>query len=82
VDAGRGVAKQEQIRTSERVRSRLRRAKEQGTRSGNPVGRPKVIFDRAKVEPPNGGGSWREIALACGVGVTTVRRAYSSKPTQ
>jgi DNA invertase Pin-like site-specific DNA recombinase len=77
------IAKQERIRISERVRAGLNQAKECGTRSGNPIGRPKVIFDRAKaVELRNGGRSWREIAQACGVGVTTVRRVYSSTPTE
>jgi len=73
------IAKQERIRISERVRSGLSRARAQGTRSGKPVGRPRVVFDRGKaVELRNVGRSWRDIARACGVGVTTVRRACSS----
>jgi DNA invertase Pin-like site-specific DNA recombinase len=69
------IAKQERIRISERVRAGLSRAGTQGTRSGNPIGRPKVIFDRARaVELRRAGRSWRDIARACGVGVTTVRR--------
>ena len=69
------IAKQERIRISERVRAGLSRAGAQGTRSGNPIGRPKVIFDRAKAaEMRQAGRSWRDIARACGVGVTTVRR--------
>ena len=73
------IAKQERVRISERVCAGLSRARAHGTRSGNPVGRPKVVFDRGKaVEMRNIGKSWREIAQACGVGVTTVRRAYSS----
>jgi len=73
------IAKQERIRMSERVRAGLNRAKERGTRSGNPVGRPKVIFDWEKVaDLRNQGRSWREIARACDAGVTTVRRAYGS----
>lgn len=73
------IAKQERLRISERVRAGLDRVRVKGTHSGNPVGRPKVIFDRAKViELRNGGRSWREIARACRVGVTTVRRAYFS----
>jgi|SRR5579872_2324298 len=70
------IAKQERLRISERVRAGLSRAKEQGTRSGNPIGRPKVVFDRDKVvELRRLGKSWREISRACGAGVTTVRRA-------
>lgn len=70
------IAKQERIRISERVRAGLSRAQAHGTRSGNPIGRPKVIFDRAQaVELRIAGKSWRDIARACGVGVTTVRRA-------
>jgi DNA invertase Pin-like site-specific DNA recombinase len=73
------IAKQERNRISERVRAGLSRAKAQGTRSGNTVGRPKAIFDREKVaDLRNQGRPWREIASKCGVGVTTVRRAYRS----
>jgi DNA invertase Pin-like site-specific DNA recombinase len=69
------IAKQERTRISERVRAGLNRAKQLGTRSGRPVGRPKVVFDRGKVtELRRANVSWREIARACGVGVTTVRR--------
>jgi hypothetical protein len=71
------IAKQERIRISERVRAGLSRAKAEGTRSGNSIGRPKAIFDRQKVaELRNQGRSWREIAKACNAGFTTVRRAY------
>lgn len=73
------IAKQERIRISERVRAGLDRVRMRGTRSGNPIGRPKVIFDRAKVLGLRDDGKpWREIARACGVGVTTIRRAYFS----
>jgi DNA invertase Pin-like site-specific DNA recombinase len=73
------IAKQERGLISERVRAGLDRVRVAGTRSGNPVGRPKVIVDPAKViELRSGGRSWREIARACGVGVTTIRRVYSS----
>lgn len=59
------IAKQERIRLSERVRAGLDRVRASGTRSGNPIGRPKVIFDRAKViELRAAGRSWREIAQA------------------
>ena len=73
------IAKQERLRISERVRAELSRARAQGTRSGNPVGRPKAVFDRDKVlELRKEGKSWREVARVCGAGVTTVRRGYQS----
>ena len=76
------IAKQERLRISERVRAGLNRARVHGTRSGQPVGRPKVVFQRAQVlELRNQGKSWREIARYCRVGVTTVRRAYQSLAT-
>jgi DNA invertase Pin-like site-specific DNA recombinase len=60
----------------ERVVAGLEHARCNGTRSGRSVGRPKVVFDRERVvELRAQGNSWREIARACGVGVTTVRRA-------
>ena len=73
------IAKQERLRISERVRAGLSRAKAQGTRSGKPVGRPKVVFDHDKVADLRGQGrSWRQIARSLGVGVTTIRRAHGS----
>jgi DNA invertase Pin-like site-specific DNA recombinase len=76
------IAKQERVRISERVRAGLDRACAQGTKSGKPVGRPKVIFRRDQVlEFRNQGKSWRQIARECGAGVTTVRRTYQSLAT-
>jgi DNA invertase Pin-like site-specific DNA recombinase len=73
------VAKQERVRISERVRAGLSRAKERGTRTGNAVGRPKVVFDRQKVvDLRSQGRPWREIARACNAAITTVRRVYGS----
>ena len=73
------IAKQERVRISERVRAGLTRAQEQGTKSGRPVGRPKVVFDRMKaMQLRQEGRSWREIARTCHVGVTTVRRLYET----
>jgi DNA invertase Pin-like site-specific DNA recombinase len=70
------IAKQERIRISERVRAGLNRAREEGTKSGRPVGRPRVVFDREKaIELHNLQKPWPEIARTCGVGITTVRRA-------
>ena len=70
------IAKQERARISERVRAGLDRAKKRGTRSGNPIGRPKAIFRRDEARDlRKQGWSWSKIARRLGVGVTTVRRA-------
>ena len=61
----------------ERVVSGLEYARKHGTKSGNAIGRPKAVFDRAKVaELRDAGESWRDIADVLGVGVGTVRRVY------
>src|SRR5215467_7663481 len=73
------IAKQERTRISERVRVGLSRAIERGTRSGKPIGRPKLIFDRPKIaDLRTEGRSRREIARACNAGVTTVRGVYGT----
>ncbi len=75
------MAELERSMIRERVVAGLDQACRSGTRSGLPVGRPRVIFDRGKVvELRAQGTSWREIARSFGVGVTTVRRAYASLP--
>lgn len=79
------IAKQERSRISERVRAGLSRAQAQGTRSGRPVGRPRVVFRRDDaIELRRGGLSWRQIAANLHVGITTVRRACrdDSSPCQ
>jgi len=74
------IAKQERRRIRERVRAGLELARTLGTRSGNPVGRPRRLFSRDKViELRAQGRSWREIAKECHAGATTVRRAYKFK---
>jgi DNA invertase Pin-like site-specific DNA recombinase len=61
----------------ERVVSGLEYARKHGTKSGKAIGRPKAVFDRAKVaEFRDAGESWRDIADVLGVGVGTVRRVY------
>ena len=73
------VAKQERIRISERTRAGLDRAREKGTRSGRPIGRPRVIFARHQVgELRKEGLSWRQIALRLHTSPTAVRRAYAA----
>ena len=73
------IAKQERLRISERVRAGLNRARAQGTKRGNPIGRPRAVFDRDKVrELRKEGKSCRDVGRVCGAGVTTVRRGYQS----
>ena len=70
------IAKQERVRICEHVRAGLSRARAEGTRSGRPIGRPRVEFRRDDaIELRRAGLSWRQIARKLGVGVTTVRRA-------
>ena len=71
------LAKQEQVRISERVRAGLLRAMAQGTKSGRPVGRPRVVFRRDQVVAlRRAGNSWGQIAKQLGISKTSVRRAY------
>jgi len=71
------IAELERNIIRERVVAGLDYAHTNGTRSGKPVGRPRVIFRHDQVfELRNQDVPWRQIAKICGVGVTTVRRAY------
>jgi DNA invertase Pin-like site-specific DNA recombinase len=73
------IAKQEKVRISERVRAGLYRAKAQGTKSGKPIGRPRVVLSRERVvELRTVGLSWREVSRRTGASVASVRRAYDS----
>ena len=70
------IAKQERLRISERVRAGLNRARANGTRSGQAIGRPRVVFRRDEaVELRRQGKSWKQIAKRMGVSVASVRRA-------
>jgi DNA invertase Pin-like site-specific DNA recombinase len=72
------IAKQERIRISERTRAGLDRAREKGTRSGRPIGRPRLVFHRDQVrELRKEGLSWRQIALKLHASPTAVRRAHA-----
>jgi DNA invertase Pin-like site-specific DNA recombinase len=44
------IAQQERVRNGERVRAGLNRARLQGTKSGKPIGRPKVVVARHEVQ--------------------------------
>ena len=73
------LANQEQIRISERVRAGLHRAKVGGTKTGNPIGRPRAVFPRDQVLVLRDQGfSWSAIARKLRVSVATVRRAYKA----
>ena len=70
------IAKQERLRISEPVKVGLNRAKANGTRSGRPIGRPRVVFSRDEaVQLRARGMSWKQIASRMGVSVGSVRRA-------
>jgi DNA invertase Pin-like site-specific DNA recombinase len=43
------IAKQERIRIQERVRAGLERARKNGTKTGQPIGRPRAVFHRDQV---------------------------------
>jgi len=73
------IAKQERQRLSERVRAGLHRARTQGTKTGKPIGRPRVVFRRDLVtELRNEGHSWSQIARQAGASIGSVRRAYKT----
>src|SRR5262252_2722791 len=60
----------------ERVRAGLEHARQCGTRSGRPVGRPAVVFRRDQAPSLRAQGcSWREIARTLGTSVASARRA-------
>jgi len=70
------MAQQERRRRSERVRAGLERARRRGTRSGKPVGRPRVVVDRERVRRLRSEGwSWGRIARQLGITVAAARRA-------
>ncbi len=70
------LAKQEKLRISERVRAGLDRARNGGTKTGRPIGRPKVVLNKDRVvEYRSKGMSWRQIAQKLGTSATSVRRA-------
>ena len=74
------VAKQERVRIGERTRAGLDRAKEKGTRSGRPIGRPRLVFARDQVVKLRKEGlSWRQIAKRLGASSTAVRRAAAEE---
>lgn len=70
------IAKQERVRLSERVKAGLERSKVSGTRSGKPIGRPRRVFDREKVQDFRKQGlGFGAIAGKLGISKSTVKRA-------
>lgn len=70
------LAKQERARLVERVRAGMDRAKEKGTKSGKPIGRPRVVFRRDEVIRLRGDGlSWSQIADRMQISISSARRA-------
>jgi len=64
----------------ERVVAGLEYARQRGTKSGQPVGRPRAVFRRDRVvELRQQGRSWMQIAKELGVGPTTVRRTFQDQ---
>jgi DNA invertase Pin-like site-specific DNA recombinase len=62
----------------ERTTAGLEYARQHGTRSGKPIGRPRAVFRHDQVLQLHGEGlSGREIARRLGVGEGTVRRALN-----
>jgi len=62
---------------AENIRGDLERARQNGTRTAHPVGRPRVFVSSNQIaELRRQGISWRKIAGRLGAGVGTVRRAY------
>ena len=64
----------------ERVKAGLARAKEKGTRSGKPIGRPPLSQGTRKtiLEARAAGRSLRQTAKDCGVALSTVQRVLAS----
>src|SRR6266478_371790 len=61
----------------ERVIAGLEYARQHGTKSGKPIGRPRAIFRRDQIEELKEQGlGWRQIGRRLGVSATTIRRAY------
>jgi DNA invertase Pin-like site-specific DNA recombinase len=60
----------------ERVVAGLQYARQHGTRSVKPIGRPRAVFSRDEARALHAQGlSWRKIAQKTGTSVASVRRA-------
>jgi len=77
------VAQLEHDQITERIRSGVRRAQKEGTRSGKPVGRPTRVVTEEQIYMARGhaavGIGWKKIAKLVGVPATTIRRAVEAR---
>jgi DNA invertase Pin-like site-specific DNA recombinase len=74
------VAQQERERIRERVRAGLARAQKHGTRSGRPIGRPRVHIDRERAQRAvEDAGSLRGASQRLGVSVRSLRRSRARR---
>ncbi|HYL74161.1 MAG TPA: recombinase family protein [Bryobacteraceae bacterium] len=79
---GAAMAELERSMVRERLLAGLQHARQRGTRSGRPIGRPRAVFSRDKALKLRAQGmSWRRIARETGVSIGSVRRACES-PTE
>ena len=69
----------ERAMIQERIKSGLARVKQHGTKSGKPIGRPKVAKNvvRAVLTARAAETGKRKIAKQLGIGVSTVNRIFS-----
>jgi DNA invertase Pin-like site-specific DNA recombinase len=73
------LAELERSIIKQRTLAGLDYARNHGTKSGRPIGRPPAIFRRDQVAELRAmGQSWSEIALQLGTSTGAVRRAYQS----
>jgi DNA invertase Pin-like site-specific DNA recombinase len=71
------IAELERNVIRERVVAGIEHARVHGTKSGSAIGRPRAVFDRARViELRDAGQSWRQIAATLSVSTRTVIRVY------
>ena len=79
------VAEQERARLIERTKAGIQHARDHGTKSGRPIGRPFVeikpqLLTLAKTLREDG-STWREIAAATGINTRTLVRALKAATT-
>ncbi len=70
------LAELERQTIKERVQAGIAHARRHGTKSGRPLGRPRVVFDRAQIEQLRKQGmGLREIARELGISYGSAQRA-------
>ncbi len=75
------MAELERSVIGERVIAGLEYARQHGTKSGKPIGRPRAVFRRDQIDALKEQGlGWRQIGRRLGVSATTIRRAYRTPP--